>query len=77
MVFTFCEAAAFLGCNSSQPTTTEKVAQKWPRKLEAFANQIVKRRCCLSPTQDARRILIPVQDHSFGNCTNCAPDCGQ
>jgi len=35
------EAIAFLGCNSSQPTTTEKVAQKWPRKPEAFANQIV------------------------------------
>lgn len=38
MVF---EAAALLDCNSSQPPTTEKVAQKWPRKLEAFANRIV------------------------------------
>jgi hypothetical protein len=35
------EAVALLACNSSQPTRTEKVAQKWPRKLEAFANQIV------------------------------------
>jgi len=30
---TILENAAFSRCNSLQLTTTEKVAQKWPRKL--------------------------------------------
>jgi len=32
------EAIAFLDCDSPQSGTTEEVPQKWPRKLEVFAN---------------------------------------